>query len=259
MNASIPPRPDVSLPEVDDARPRATWRWWEVVALTLAGFLAGSIAAAPVFVALDASLESTMGGPGLLAAAIVDVVLVGVLLLWLRSAHRGWVRILGWPPRGRRLAEAAAGVALGVLVVVGSFAAGGLVTSILGRVSGTRVQTPEQVSSDIHGGWLVVFLVFAIAIAPATEEFVFRGLLFRSLADRYGFWFGAIASSIPFGLTHAIPGRVLDVWALMITLMFVGLGLAWIHWRRRNLLANIVAHATFNVIGVTLILTHVGS
>jgi CAAX protease family protein len=111
------------------------------------------------------------------------------------------------------------------------------------------------VSSDLHGGWIVVFAIFAILIAPAAEEFVFRGLLFRSLADRRGFWFGAIASSIPFGLTHVVPGRTLDVWALMLTLMFVGLGLAWIHWRRRNLLSNIAAHSAFNVIGVLLILT----
>jgi membrane protease YdiL (CAAX protease family) len=40
--------------------------------------------------------------------------------------------------------------------------------------------------------------------------------------------------------------------------MIVGVVLAWIHWRRRNLLANIVAHATFNVIGVVLILSDVG-
>jgi membrane protease YdiL (CAAX protease family) len=34
----------------------------------------------------------------------------------------------------------------------------------------------------------------------------------------------------------------------------VGVVLAWVHWRRRNLLVNIVAHSTFNVIGVAIIL-----
>jgi membrane protease YdiL (CAAX protease family) len=36
-------------------------------------------------------------------------------------------------------------------------------------------------------------------------------------------------------------------------MVFTGIALAWFHDRRDNLLANIVAHMTFNVIGLTLI------
>jgi membrane protease YdiL (CAAX protease family) len=151
----------------------------------------------------------------------------------------------------------AVGAALGIAVVVGSFVAGGIVASILQALTGEEVQAPEQVSPSIAGWGVVVLVLLSIVVAPAIEEFVFRGLLFRSIADRWGFWLGAIGSGVPFGLTHVVPGRAIDVWSLMITLMFVGIGFAWIYWSRRNLLANIAAHATFNVIGVVLILSDV--
>jgi membrane protease YdiL (CAAX protease family) len=243
--------------EAPGARLKATWRWWEVVVFSLAGFLAGSVAAVPLFVALDPSADGPIGGEGLLIAAVVDVVIVAVLFAWLRAAHRGWWRIVGWPEPGRRLREAGVGAGLGLLVELASFAAGAAVVLVLESLSGETVEPPDQVSSDIEGWWLLVFVLFAIVLAPATEELVFRGLLFRSIADRHGFWLGAIASAVLFGLTHMVPGRALDVWALVITLTFVGIGFAWIHWRRRNLLANIVAHSVFNVIGVVLILSEV--
>ncbi len=261
MSASVPPRPDLRPDVVEvsgDRRRTATWRWWEVVVFTLAGFLVGSLTATPLFLALDPSAEGPIGGEGLLVAAVVDLVIVAVLLLWLRSSHPGWWRIVGWPERGRWVREGAVGAGLGLLVEVGSFVAGFAVILVLEGLSGETVRPPEQVSPDIDGWGLVVFVVFAIVLAPAAEEFVFRGLLFRSLADRHGFWLGAIGSAIPFGVTHVVPGRALDVWALVITLTFVGIGFAWIHWRRRNLFANIVAHAVFNVIGVVLILSEAG-
>lgn len=262
MSASLPPPPQIQpapLPEppVGD-RLKATWRWWEVVAFTLAGFLAGSLAATPLFIALDVPVGGPIGREGLLIAAVVDIGVVAVLLLWLRAAHPGWRWIIGWPQKGHRLREAAIGGGLGLLVEVGSVVVGGAVILILESASGEPVQTPTQVSSQLAGWGVAVFVIFAVVIAPATEEFVFRGLLFRSVADRHGFWLGAIASAVPFGMTHLVPGRPLDVWALVITLTCVGVGFAWIHWRRRNLLANIAAHSVFNVIGVVLILTEVG-
>lgn len=263
MSAIVPPRPDVGMHPAPERpagdRLEATWRWWEVVLATLLGFLAGSLAATPVYLALDPETEGAVGGPGLLAGAIVDVVLVAVLVLWLRSMHPGWWRVVGWPRRGARLREASIGAGLGLLIQVGSVVVSFVVIRALEAVSGERVRVPDQVSRGIEGWGLVALLLFAIVIAPAAEEFVFRGLLFRSIADRRGFWVGAIASSIPFGLTHAVSGRALDVWALMITLVFVGIALAWIHWRRRNLLVNVAAHAVFNVIGVIVILSAVGT
>jgi membrane protease YdiL (CAAX protease family) len=260
MSVPVPPRPDLGLvdePTLEDLRPKATWRWYMVILFTVLGFVAGSLLATPLLLSFATDTAGLPDDVGLLAVVIVDLVMALVLVLWLRSAHPGWVRIVGWAPRGSRARAAVVGAGLGFAVVEGSFVAGGIVSSVLHALTGEEITAVEQVSSSIAGWGVVVLLLLSIVVAPVVEEFVFRGLLFRSIADRRGFWLGAIVSAVLFGLTHWVPGRALDVLALMITLMFVGVGFAWIHWRRRNLLANIAGHAAFNVIGVVLILSDV--
>jgi CAAX protease family protein len=262
MSLPLPPRPDLDdlLPdELGTLRPVATWPWWEVVVVTLLGFVAGVLAAAPLFIVLDPDATGAVDAPGLLISAVADLVMAGVLLLWLRARHPGWPRIIGWPPAGARPRELAVGAGFGVLLEIVAVATGAVVAVVLERLTGEAVESPEQISSDLQGWGVVILVLMAVIVAPAVEEFVFRGLLFRSIADRHGFWLGAIASAVPFGLTHVAVGGAVDLWALRITLTVVGVFLAWVHWRRRNLMANIVAHATFNVIGIVIILSGVGA
>jgi len=263
MSLPLPPRPDLDdlLPdELGTLRPIATWQWWEVVLVTLLAFVAGVLAAAPLFIALDPDATGgAVDAPGLLISAVADLVMAGVLVLWLRARHPGWPRIIGWPPAGARLRELAVGAGFGILLEIIAVATGALVAVLLESLTGETVESPEQVSSDLQGWGVVILVLMAVIVAPVVEEFVFRGLLFRSIADRHGFWLGAIASAVPFGLTHVAVGAAVDLWALRITLTVVGIVLAWIHRRRRNLMANIVAHATFNMIGVAIILSGVGS
>lgn len=262
MSLPLPPRPDLEpLAPPDGVEPgrTATWPWWEVALVTLAGFLIGVIAATPLYLWLKPDTSGAVDGPGLLISAFVDLVLAGVLLLWLRGRHPGWSRIVGWPAPGRRLREVAVGVGFGLLLEVVTVVASVVVAIFLHEVTGQQVEDTVQITPGLHGWSVVILVAMAIVVAPVVEEFVFRGLLFRSLADRYGFWVGAIASAVPFGLTHAGVGTAVDLWALRITLTVVGVLLAWVHWRRRNLLANIAAHATFNVIGVVVVLAMIRS
>jgi len=90
-------------------------------------------------------------------------------------------------------------------------------------------------------------------IAPIHEELFFRGILFRSLADRYGFVIGAVGSGLAFGLIHYVPAAWYDSVLLMGVMVVTGVALSWFYDRRGNIVASIVAHATFNVIGLTLI------
>jgi hypothetical protein len=255
--APVPPRPDLGRDApvgLDDLRERATWRWWEVVGFTVLGFAAGVLAAAPLYVVLDPDPTGAVDAAGLLITAVADVVMAGVLVLWLRARHPAWVRIVGFPPAGRRRAELVAGIGYGLLLEVVAFVAGLIVVVVLESVTGRTVEAPVQVEPGIESWGIVMLVVMACIVAPVVEEFVFRGLLFRSIADRHGFWAGALGSAALFGLSHVAVGSSLDLWALRITLAAVGVVLAWVHWRRRNLLVNIVAHSTFNVIGVAIIL-----
>jgi membrane protease YdiL (CAAX protease family) len=180
---------------------------------------------------------------------------MGLLIVWLRTAHPRWTEIIGWPAWSGVVRELAIGAGLGILVRIAAGIVGSGVVLVLKDASNRPVNLPTQISTNLTGWGLVSFAIFAVIAAPVLEEFVFRGLIFRSIADRRGFWAGAIVSAIAFGAFHLLtPGDGLDVLALGITHVGTGLGLAWIYWRRKNLLASIAGHAIFNLIAVVAII-----
>jgi membrane protease YdiL (CAAX protease family) len=253
MSAYVPPRPDLS--SIEDAPAKATWRWWEALVAALLAWLAGGLASLPMVVLLKPDATGPIGGDGLFIGIVSNAVTLGVLILWLRSAHPGWAEVIGWPDRSGIVRELAIGAGLGILVRIAAGIVGGGVVVVLRDAADRPVKLPTQISTDLTGWGLVSFAIFAVIAAPVLEEFVFRGLLFRSIADRKGFWAGAIVSALAFGAFHLLtPGDGLDVLALGITHVGTGLGLAWIYWRRKNLLASIAGHAIFNLIAVVAII-----
>jgi membrane protease YdiL (CAAX protease family) len=253
MSAYVPPRPDLST--LEDASVQATWRWWEALVAALLAWFAGGLASLPLVALLKPDLSGPIGGEGLFIGIVTNAVSVGVLILWLRTAHPRWVDVIGWPDRSGVVREIAIGAGLGILVRIAAGIVGGGVVLLLKDASNRPVNLPTQISTDLTGWGLVSFAIFAVIAAPVLEEFVFRGLLFRSIADRHGFWAGAIVSAIAFGAFHLLtPGNGLDVLALGITHVGTGLGLAWIYWKRKNLLASIAGHAIFNLIAVVAII-----
>ena len=269
MMPEPPPRPDLradgtltdgsALPEaagdmLPDGRPKVTWSFLPAVGIALLGFLVGSLAAVPVFLVFGETSEGGASGISELAQGIVvDAALMGTLLLWLRARHRGWRAALRLVPPARIGREVLIGAGLGVAVRIVAGIAAAIVIAILAAATGEEVAVPEQVTSDLHGYQLVVFALFAVVVAPVTEEFLFRGVLFRSVRDRYGFWPGAITSALLFGVIHYVPGPWPDALALQITMVVTGLGLAWVYEWRKTLLAPVVGHAAFNLIAVAVI------
>jgi membrane protease YdiL (CAAX protease family) len=159
------------------------------------------------------------------------------------------------PVRGRWRSDAGAGALFGIgLYPVAVLVVGGIVLVLLQALSGESVQAPEQVPQDLSPVGRAITIAYAIAIAPFGEELFFRGILFRSLRDRFGFAVGAAGSAVAFGLIHYIPGPAIDAALLMLVMTFVGVALAFIYERRGSFVAPLAAHVTFNVIGLALIL-----
>ncbi len=253
----IPPRPDglhpvpAVPPPPTEERPRATWSWWEAIAVYLLAILLGGVATVPV---LQAVGDEDLGN--LAATALAAMVIVGVLIAWLSTAHRSWRSVVGLPSPGRWWAEVRAGIGFGLLLYPGLVFGVGLVLSlILGAVSSETVRTPEQVPSDLSVVGVAVAAVYAVVIAPIHEELFFRGILYRALRDRYGFGAGLIGSALGFALIHYLDGPWPGTVLLMGVMFFNGIALAWYTERRGNVVSNTVAHMVFNVIGLTLILT----
>jgi membrane protease YdiL (CAAX protease family) len=253
VSAYVPPRPD--LASIEEMPGNATWRWWEALVAAVLAWVAGGLASLPLVVMLKPDVDGPIGGEGLFIAIISNSVTMVLLILWLNRAHPGWAEIIGWPERSQIVRELVIGAVLGVLVRIAAGFVATAVIFVLRDAFDRPINLPTQVSTNLTGWGLVSFALFAVIAAPVLEEFVFRGLLFRSIADRRGFWPGAIVSAIAFGAFHLLtPGDGLDVLALGIIHVGTGLGLAGIYRKRRNLLASIAGHAAFNLIAVVAII-----
>ncbi len=272
-----PPRPDLgvdgsamrdapgahgSLGPVDaDGRPLATWRWWEVALVTVLGFVVGGVLSVPVVALMGVTVtEGGASGPSeLLQGIVVDIGLMVTLLVWLRRRHPHWKEIIGFPSRRRVPKEVAIGGILGILVRVAAGVASAVIVALLTSATDTVVKLPDQVDTNLAPAAFVTFVIYAVLVAPVTEEFVFRGLLYRSVRDRRGVALGAIASAVPFGLVHFVVNVPWEgVIALQITMVVTGIGLALIYERRKNLVADIAGHAAFNLVAVVAVALGLG-
>jgi membrane protease YdiL (CAAX protease family) len=159
-------------------------------------------------------------------------------------------------PRLRDLPrELGIGAALGIAA---TFALGILVAFVLEPLFRAIVDhdvTPaEQVGTGITGWEAVVFVLAVVVVAPVVEEFFFRGLFYRTLRDRYGFWVGALGSAALFALLHSGAGGLAANVMLQIAIGTFGVGLAAMYEWRGTLGANIAAHAAFNLVTVLTVL-----
>jgi membrane protease YdiL (CAAX protease family) len=104
-------------------------------------------------------------------------------------------------------------------------------------------------------GWQdrLLLSVFTIILAPVGEELLFRGLLYATLRQvgfpKIGLWVTSIAFAA-IHLRHWSGPELLIEADIFLPLVLLAMLLAWLYNRTNNLLAPIVAHATFNSAGL---------
>ncbi|NJL83270.1 MAG: CPBP family intramembrane metalloprotease [Chloroflexaceae bacterium] len=86
---------------------------------------------------------------------------------------------------------------------------------------------------------LLIFFVTASIAAPIFEEIMFRGFLLPSLTRYLPVWGAIVVSSLIFSLAHLSLAEVLP-------LAILGMVLAVVYTRSRNLLASILLHSLWN-------------
>lgn len=251
----VPPRPDEStgsgpqgLPAVEWSFPRALLVGL-VANLVLAQAVVGSIA----FIALG--ITDVDDPKTIYAGLIGDVAWLGFMLIWLVRWHPDWrarIGVFGGRRGGR---DALAGLIGGVLLYPAIVIVGLVLTVLFETVSGRPTTTPDQLPQHLNTPEAIASVILAVFVAPVAEELFFRGILFRSIRDRRGFWLGALVSGLIFGLAHYEAAAWQDTVLLQSIMVFTGVALAYIYERRGNLVANVTAHMVFNVVGVFLILS----
>ncbi len=182
----------------------------------------------------------------LLVGLVLQLVVFAVALLPLLAAGRPYNRLLG--PTRTTGAMVAIGLASGVAVAVLAYA----LNAIVVLLTGAEEPVQQQLLQDALAGGLPLVLVsvLAVIVAPLVEEVIFRGVLFRAMADRINLGVALVLSSAIFAVIHVEV--VLSQPAALVGLFVVGFVLAVAFHLTGNIMVPILGHAVFNAISLAL-------
>ena len=235
--------------------PAVDWTFWQAILVGIVTNLVFAQVIVGVILLLALGIENADDPKVVYVGLVGDLAWLGLMVAWLATRHPGWQARIGilW----RRWIDAVVGyaVGLGAYFAISILVALPL-TWLFRDIFNRDVTTPDQLPSSGTTVETVVTVILVVLIAPIAEELFFRGILFRSLRDRRGFWLAAVVSALIFGAVHGgvAPGPWQNTLLLQSIMFFTGLTLAGIYEWRGNLLANIAAHAAFNTVGIIAIL-----
>lgn len=179
---------------------------------------------------------------------VLRVAVLVALLLFLRRQQIPLADAFGFRAESRRGAVLAGIVAyLGVLPPLVLFL---IPYAKFCRLIHVR-QTPQPIAELFVGSdsnaivWLIA--TFAVVVAPAFEELLFRGLAYPAFKRRCGALAGAVIVSVVFALIHLHPFSVGPLFVL-------ALGLAFGYEMTGSLLTPITMHALFNLTNIAMLL-----
>ncbi len=194
------------------------------------------------------SMASAIGEPGVLAILLISAISTGgtALLLY------GWRRRASAEEKAESIAAARRPGTWGWAVATGmaTYLASGSI-SALAEQWGTSPQ-PSNVAVIQSGmdAYPALMLTFAVLVAPAYEELLFRRVLFGRLWLAGRPLIGMVLSSIAFAALHEVPGlggnSLTDTLWLWLAYASMGAAYAALYWRTGTLWAPIAAHALNN-------------
>jgi membrane protease YdiL (CAAX protease family) len=217
--------------------------WTLLDALAILAVLFASLVASRAL--LGSELVSVMPEAGRIAVrAIVlagfDALALGVLAFLANRHGSGlWKAFgLGRLNVGWRHRLQSAVLVLGLLVITR------LVSTLWGAAASAVGFEPPSASSltavfGRGGVGLALSVAMVVVVAPLAEELVFRGVVQRALAQRWGMWGGILSSAVLFAAYHG------TAWTA-VPLLALGVATGWLAWSRRSLWPAIALHATYN-------------
>jgi CAAX protease family protein len=212
--------------------------WGIVVALGVVIALIVVVGILAVVFDLDTD-DNTVLGISLVAQALANLIILGIIFARVRSRGGGLTdfgfRSIDW------------GRAWWVVVafVLASFATIALFDVIVDAVGLDALRPEGNLDEDIKDSTIVFLIsaVFAIVVAPISEEMFFRGLLFGGFFRDFGLAVALLFSGILFGLVH---GQL----TLLVPFSIIGGYLALAYAYTRSLWGSIACHLTFNALGI---------
>ncbi|WP_045769420.1 CPBP family intramembrane glutamic endopeptidase [Xanthomonas albilineans] len=201
---------------------------------------------------LGALVTHRIGQPGALAQmliALVSTLSAALLLYFLRRPASVAERRASW-----EAARTSSTWGWVVLVVVGVFLGTSAISALATQTAIKAVPSNLSLMQGAMAHAPVFLCVFAVLIAPAYEELLFRRVLFGRLWDAGKPRLGMLLSGAAFALSHEVPGTSGNGLAAttQLWLVYAGMGIAfaWLYKRTGTLWASIAAHGLNNAIAV---------
>lgn len=94
-----------------------------------------------------------------------------------------------------------------------------------------------------------IFIPVICIFAPILEEIVFRGILFKAVADKTNFFVGVLLSTLVFAWIH-------NDFTYFIAYFMMGLVFAFLYYKTNRLIVPIIVHAVMNSFVVIAQLTY---
>jgi membrane protease YdiL (CAAX protease family) len=195
----------------------------------------------PVATFLKAAQSGDIGASFVLDILAVGVGL-GVVYLYLRKFGVGWSAV-GWRKVGiLRTAKYLFGIMLIFIILANlAFIA---VKFLVPGFNANQAQTNDFTSSvTTHRSLALVALVL---VPPIFEETIFRGFIFPALSKKMGIIWGAILSSVIFGIAHGQPN-------LFVYTTILGLLLCFMYRRTGSIIPGIMLHMLNNLLAFVAI------
>jgi len=220
------------------------WGYWTTLGWSIVAFLVGQFAGFGFLLWLrggdwDSVLQTPFDGVLVtIFIAISNPVTIGVLAIAVRLARADFSDYfaLKWP--------AARHLTFGIAALVVLIAAGDALLYLTSRDLVTAFQV-QSYTTAAAAGWVPAMLAAAILIAPAGEEVVFRGFLFRSWArSPRSVWPAIVVISILWAILH-----IQYDWTGVFQIFVIGLFLGWMRWRSGSLVLTFILHSLFNLEG----------
>jgi membrane protease YdiL (CAAX protease family) len=166
------------------------------------------------------------------------------LALYFVWQNREPLSAIGWSARFWPL-HVAIGIVLFPAVLIGSLVVAWLCLSL--GLSGPN--TTMRSALSIHGWSQVPLAVLLVAVVAIAEETIFRGYLllrFRAVTGNLGL--AVVLSTLIFTAGHSYEGG-----AGMATVAILGLVFTALYLSTRSLIASIVVHFLFDLVGVVVV------
>jgi len=130
------------------------------------------------------------------------------------------------------------GLAVGLILLAVSLFSEKIYTTML-FITPTDHPLVAQVENATTWQQVIPPLFLAGVLAPLAEEMLYRLFTFLPMQERWGFWGGAIGSSVVFAMMHFNL-----YW--FAEMMVVGMGLAFVYNSTGSLISAMIAHGVIN-------------